>query len=193
MPAGLAADNAGNFYCISGNGTLDTTLTPAGFPINGDYGDSFLKVGNDAVHNSPTNQNKNGWGLQVVDYFAPFNNHALDGADTDLGSGGPIVLPDSAGSVAHPHLLVGSGKEGKLYMLDRDGTDPTWGMGRFDPNTGAWTIYSWPTKGMAQRQNHMLEREGVLQFVSASGPAHRVGRMVMRSERDVQALRDRVR
>lgn len=62
-------------------------------------------------------------------------------------------------------------------------------MGRFDPETGNWTMYSWPTKGMAQRQNHMLERNGVLQFASASGVAHRVGRMVIRSERDVQALR----
>jgi hypothetical protein len=52
-------------------------------------------------------------------------------------------------------------------------------------------MYSWPTKGMAQRQNHMLERDGVLQFVSASGLSHRVGRMVMRSEKDVQALRAR--
>lgn len=65
-------------------------------------------------------------------------------------------------------------------------------MGRFDPNTGNWTMFSWPSKGMAQRQNHMLERDGVLQFVSASGPSHRVGRMVMRSEKDVQALRARV-
>jgi streptogramin lyase len=66
-------------------------------------------------------------------------------------------------------------------------------MGRFDPETGKWTIYSWPTKGMAQRQNHMLEREGVLQFVSASGQSHRVGRMVIRTEKDLQALRDRTR
>lgn len=66
-------------------------------------------------------------------------------------------------------------------------------MGRFDPATGKWAMYSWPTKGMAQRQNHMLERNGVLQFVSASGVAHRVGRMVIRSEKDVQALRDRAR
>lgn len=64
-------------------------------------------------------------------------------------------------------------------------------MGRFDPETGNWTMYSWPTKGMAQRQNHMLERDGVLQFVSASGPSHRVGRMVMRTEKDVQTLRAR--
>jgi hypothetical protein len=46
---------------------------------------------------------------------------------------------------------------------------------------------------MGQRQNHMLERNGVLQFASASNASHRVGRMVMRSAADVQALRDRAR
>ena len=66
-------------------------------------------------------------------------------------------------------------------------------MGWFDPDTESWTMYSWPTKGMAQRQNHMVERNGVLQFTSASGASHRVGRMVIRSEREIQALRDRVR
>jgi streptogramin lyase/mono/diheme cytochrome c family protein len=66
-------------------------------------------------------------------------------------------------------------------------------LGRFEPDKGTWTIYSYPTKGMAQRQNHMREKDGVLQFVSASGPGARVGRMVMRSAGDVQALRDRAR
>ena len=66
-------------------------------------------------------------------------------------------------------------------------------MGRFDPDTETWTMYSWPTKGMAQRQNHMLERNGVLEFTSASGLAHRVGRMVIRSERELQTLRDSLR
>jgi virginiamycin B lyase len=66
-------------------------------------------------------------------------------------------------------------------------------MGRFDPDTGKWTMYSWPTKGMAQRQNHMLERNGVLQFAAASSQAFRVGRMVIRSAEEVQALRDRSR
>jgi PA14 domain/Chitobiase/beta-hexosaminidase C-terminal domain len=31
-----------------------------------------------------------------------------------------LILPDSVGSAAHPHLLVGCGKEGKIYVLDRD-------------------------------------------------------------------------
>lgn len=66
-------------------------------------------------------------------------------------------------------------------------------LGRFDPASNAWTMYSYPTKGMAQRQNHLFEKNGVLEFVSASGPSHRVGRMVIRSAQDVQALREKVR
>ena len=74
-------------------------------------------------------QNPNGWGMKVVDYFTPFNEPSLDAADTDLGSGGPVVLPDSVGSAAHRHLLVGSGKEGKIYLLDRED------LGKYDAAT----------------------------------------------------------
>jgi virginiamycin B lyase len=66
-------------------------------------------------------------------------------------------------------------------------------LGRFDPATASWTIYSYPTKGMAQRQNHLYEKDGVLQFISASGASHRVGKMVMRSAQEVQALHARAR
>src|SRR5260370_2944497 len=40
-----------------------------------------------------------------------------------------MLLPDSVGSAAHPHLMVGAGKEGRIYLIDRDN------MGHFDPNT----------------------------------------------------------
>jgi hypothetical protein len=49
--------------------------------------------------------------------------------DLDLGSGGPILLPDEAGSAAHPHLMLGIGKEGTIYLLDRDN------LGQFSPTT----------------------------------------------------------
>ena len=34
----------------------------------------------------------------------------------DLGSGGPLVLPDAAGSASHRFLVVGSGKDGTIYV-----------------------------------------------------------------------------
>jgi hypothetical protein len=126
----LAFDPQGNFYFETGNGSFssDGPFDAQGFPADANYGDSFLKVSNDPA-STATNQNRNGWGMKVADYFTPFNEEALDTADRDLGSGGPTILPDSVGSAAHPHLLVGSGKEGKIYLIDRDD------MGKFDPTT----------------------------------------------------------
>jgi fibronectin type 3 domain-containing protein len=139
----LSFDPEGNFYFETGNGTFSPYrvgnqvfgLDAQGFPVDGNYGDSFVKVGPDTVKNSPTNQNKNGWGLKVLDYFTPFNEQPLDAADRDLGSAAPIVLPDSLGSAAHPHLLIGSGKEGKLYLIDRDN------MGKSDPGYNQSGVY----------------------------------------------------
>jgi fibronectin type 3 domain-containing protein len=123
----VAVDDQGNLYVETGNGVFDTTLNAAGFPSKGDYGDSFIKLGVDP-NTTATHQNTNGWGLKVVDYFTPFNQGSLDSGDVDLGSGAPMLLPDSVGSAAHPHLLIGGGKEGRLYLIDRDN------MGKFDPN-----------------------------------------------------------
>src|ERR1051326_7377431 len=100
--AALAADAAGNIYCITGNGKFDANTGGA------DFGDTFLKL-------APT-----GGDLVVSDYFTPYNQAALDATDGDLGSGGTLLLPDSAGGEAHPHLLIGCGKQGIIYLLDRD-------------------------------------------------------------------------
>jgi hypothetical protein len=122
----IASDDQGNLYVETGNGRFDTTLDANGFPIDGDYGDSVLKLAPDPA-SGPANQNINGWGLKVVDYFTPSNQDTLAAGDLDLGSSGTLLLPDSAGSPAHPHLMVASGKEGTLYLIDRDN------MGKFDP------------------------------------------------------------
>ncbi|HMG60566.1 MAG TPA: pyrrolo-quinoline quinone [Burkholderiales bacterium] len=98
---GPAADADGNIYVISGNGTFDTAAPRT------NYGDSFVKL-------NPAN------GLSVADFFTPANQSDLNEGDLDLGSGGAIVLPDSAGSAAHPHLLIGGDKQGVLHVIDRD-------------------------------------------------------------------------
>ena len=79
-----------------------------GFPIQGDYGDSVIKLAVDPS-TSPTNQNINGWGLKVVDYFTPSNEVYLDDDDLDL-SGGIVLLPDQPGP--YPDELVGSRQAG---------------------------------------------------------------------------------
>jgi hypothetical protein len=97
--AAPAADNTGNIYVSTGNGTFDAQTGGS------DYGDSALRLSTSG-------------GLSLTDYFTPFNQANLDAADADLGSGGVLLLPDQPG--AHPHLMIFTGKEGKIYVVDRD-------------------------------------------------------------------------
>jgi hypothetical protein len=118
--SGLAADTAGNIYLLSANGDFDTTLNSSGLPQYGDYGNSFVKL------------STTGGGLAVADFFAPFNEVAESAADEDLGSGGVMLLPDvtDSGGVVR-HLMVGAGKDGNLYVINRDS------MGEFSPSGNA--------------------------------------------------------
>ena len=70
---GPATDSSGNIFVVTGNGTFD--------PAANDYGDSFLKLSTRK-------------GLEVADYFTPFNQQVLSDDDLDLGSGGPVFRYD---------------------------------------------------------------------------------------------------
>ena len=94
---GLTIDTAGNFFFATGDGTFDANLGG----IN--YGNSFLRL-------SPTGT--------VVDSFTPHDQSALDANNLDLDAGGMILLPNQPGR--HPHLIVSAGKNGSVYMVDRD-------------------------------------------------------------------------
>jgi hypothetical protein len=97
-----AFDSAGNLYVTTGNGTFDANQS---LPPKSDYGDSILRISTSAA-------------LAVTDWFTPFNQAFLDTQDLDLGSSGVVLLPDQ--SSAPTHLLVASGKQGQLYLLNRD-------------------------------------------------------------------------
>jgi hypothetical protein len=99
--AGVAGDSAANIYIASGNGDFDTKDVPAI-----DLGDSNLKLF------------FAGTAFTLEDYFTPFDQQNLDNNDTDLGSGGVLLLPDQGG--AHPQELVQAGKEGTIYVIDRN-------------------------------------------------------------------------
>lgn len=115
--AGPAADANGNIFALDANGTFDSTLNPQGFPSQGDFGNAFLKI-------ATTNKQ-----LTIADYFEMFNQTAENSTDEDLGSGGALVLPDlTDGSGQTRHLAVGAGKDGNIYVVDRDS------MGKFNPS-----------------------------------------------------------
>jgi hypothetical protein len=71
-----------------------------------DYGDSVLKL------------SLGGSSFIVSDYFTPFNQADLLARDRDLGSSGVVLLPDQQGPF--PHLAVTAGKQGMIYLLNRD-------------------------------------------------------------------------
>jgi len=120
---GLAADSSGNIYFLDANGDFDTNLNASGFPSDGDYGNAFMKL--------TTSGNK----LAVADYFEMYDQSDENSTDTDLGSGGEMLLPDlTNGSGQTMHLAVGAGKDGNLYVVNRDS------MGKFNPN-GDSAIY----------------------------------------------------
>jgi hypothetical protein len=97
---GLAADSSGNLFVMTANGSFDANTGGT------EYGDSFLKL--DYSNGS----------LNVSDYFTPYNQATLAAQDLDLGSGGVMLLPDQPG--AYPHLVVGAGKTGDVYLVNRD-------------------------------------------------------------------------
>ena len=128
---GLAADSSGNLYFLDANGTFDTTLDSNGLPTHGDFGNAVIKLSTSGK-------------LAVADYFQPYNTVAESDADKDLGSGGEILLPDQTdanGTVRH--LLIGAGKDGNIYVVDRDD------MGKFVAGASANTnVYQVVTGGL---------------------------------------------
>jgi chitodextrinase len=95
-----AADSSGNLYFLTGNGTFDANSGGS------DYGDSTVKLSTSG-------------GLSVASYFTPADQQNLEGGDADHGSGGAAILVDQP-SGPHQHLVIGGGKEGNFFLLDRD-------------------------------------------------------------------------
>ena len=84
---GPVSDASGNLYLMTGNGDWDG---------QSNFGDSMVKLSTAAT---------------TVDWFTPDNQAALALSDSDVGSGGPILIPNT-------NLLVGGGKQGILYVVD---------------------------------------------------------------------------
>jgi hypothetical protein len=109
--AAPSADSAGSVYVVTGN-TGDATPIGAN-----DYPNSVVRLTNSGT-------------LSIADYWIPSNAVSLNQSDLDLGSTGLLLLPDlvDSGSVVH-HNAVAAGKDGKMYVLNRDN------LGQFNSST----------------------------------------------------------
>jgi len=120
-----AIDGGGDIYVSTGNGVFDE-LPP---PPNDDYGDSILRL-----HYAKGNT-LNGVNLSISGYFTPYDQLTLAQEDGDLGSGGVVLFPNQTGS-GPQHLLTEVGKEGVVYLIDRDN------MGQYNSNNNDQIVQS---------------------------------------------------
>jgi hypothetical protein len=94
--AGISADSSGNIYAETGEGfyAADTNLSI-----------SVLKL------------SQTGTTVTLADWFTPYNHQYLSANDLDLNDG-VLILPDQPGP--YPYELIAEGKEGTIYVLNRD-------------------------------------------------------------------------
>jgi hypothetical protein len=129
----------------TGNGGAPKTPTPGNAPPES-LGESVVRL---AVQPDGS--------LKPVDFFAPFNAPELDEQDLDFASGGVTGLNDKYfGTPSIPHLAVAPGKEGYVYLLNREnlggfrqgasGADAV--VDRIGPYGGVWSRPGvWPGDG----------------------------------------------
>jgi outer membrane protein assembly factor BamB len=96
-----AADRRGDLYVTTSNGRFDAA-SPT--PPNDDYGDSLLRLSKD---------------LKPRQYFTPSDQQLQFVQNNEFGSGG-VVLVDLPEGSRVTHLVIAGGKDGALYVLDRD-------------------------------------------------------------------------
>ena len=110
MSGGAPASDFNYLYFLTGNGSFDANSGGT------NYGDSTIKL---SLSSSPS----------VIDYFTPSDQDALYGGDIDHGSGGAAILVDQPSGPVR-HLLIGGGKRGTLFLINRDN------MGHYNGPTG---------------------------------------------------------
>ncbi len=143
--AGLTSDRPGSILLSTGNGGAPSGPIPGDTPP-ADLGESIVRL--DVQPNGT---------LKAVDFFAPFDAQSLDTWDADFASGGVTGLPEEYfGTSAIPRLAVAVGKDGYVYLLNRDdlggigegpsGSDEV--VQRIGPYGGVWSRPGiWPGEG----------------------------------------------
>lgn len=116
--AGLSVDTDGSLFGVIANGSFNADKSGK------NYGDSVVRLTTKT--------------LTITDFFTPFNQDTLNAGDIDMGSGGLTLLPDQPGP--NPRLAITAGKEGKIYLLNRDD------LGKFNAANDSQIVQSIPNQ-----------------------------------------------
>ncbi|MGR6971472.1 Ig-like domain-containing protein [Streptomyces cynarae] len=151
---GLVSDGSGRIFFSTGNG-----ISPAPGPgrtVQGTLAESVVRL--------QVNADKS---LSTADFFSPSDASTLDLNDQDISSGAPMALPDGFGTSEHPHLLVQQGKDGRVFLLDRDNLG---GMGQGASGGDAAVSVSGPYQGMWGHPAFWGGDGGYVYVVGSYGP-----------------------
>ena len=139
--AGLSADSNGNIYAETAEGFYapDTNLSS-----------SVLKL------------SQIGTTVALADWFTPYNQQYLSANDLDLNDA-VLILPDQPGP--YPHELIAEGKEGTIYLLNRDN------MGQFcSACTAGDTQIVQEIRGAAKQSGTPVYWNNTVYFTGQSNP-----------------------
>jgi hypothetical protein len=181
---GLVSDGPNQILLTTGNGVSPPATPGTDTPPTLSESVVRLDVGSNGT-------------LTATDFFAPANGPSLDQSDQDLGSGAPIALPSQYfGNATDPDLLVQVGKDGRIFLLNRDnlggreqgpdGTDDTiqtlgpyngvWGHPAAYGGEGGWVYLTESTGGGYLRAlSYGVNSSGVPQLASAGTSAGAFG------------------
>jgi hypothetical protein len=129
---GPAADENGDIYVMTGNrriGVCNPNPCDRAAPDVANRSESAIRLQTAIVHNAQGSVDR--VDISVGDWFTPYRKIWLDQEDLDLGASGLVLIPGTP-------FLFGGGKEGLIYVLDRDN------MGGLDPDFWTNDVYTCP-------------------------------------------------
>jgi hypothetical protein len=158
---GISADESGNLYACTGNGTVGDSGNAADVS---NRGHSILKLA------------RSGNTLEVKSYFTPYNWQFMNDVDLDMGTCSVMLIPGT-------DMALTSGKEGILYVADRDsmggvdtvdhvrqkinvgGSDTNGGTVYWESDSGGY-VYIWPSVEQPLYRFNVNYSSGILDTAS---------------------------
>ena len=154
---GLVSDGPGSIFVATGNGLIAAPVGPGDRPP-GTLAEAVVHLRVQA----------NGR-LKPVDFFGPTDNTQLNRDDTDVASGGPLAIPAGYGTRKYPDLLVEMGKDGRIWLLNRNNLG---GVGQGKDHGNDVLSVTVPTNGVWGHPAFFGGNKGYIYYVPYQSPMY---------------------